>query len=139
MNRVSTGPSNDDFDLTGNGALDSRDIDAWLSLAGQANGFAAALLPGDSNLDGKVDAVDLNVVGMNWQQTGEASWTAGDFSADGRTTVSDLNLVGNYWRQSIPTAISTTAVPEPTGSGWWLLGLSLLVRSGGKHRSRHYG
>ena len=42
------------------------DIVQSLTAAAGANGFAQPYLLGDANLDGMVDAQDLNAVGQNW-------------------------------------------------------------------------
>ena len=54
---------------------------------------------GDANLDGMVDAADLNEVGLNWQKSGCVSWERGDFNGDNRVGPADLNFVGLNWGQ----------------------------------------
>ena len=54
-------------------------------------------LPGDANLDLKVDANDLNLVGLNWRQN-VSCWCSGDFNGDGRVDALDLNAVTSNWR-----------------------------------------
>ena len=89
------------FDLTGDGLVDSTDLDVWLALAGLENvPTHEAYLPGDANLDGIVDASDLNVVGLNWLQD-VTGWCSGDFTADGVVNASDLNKVGLNWLQDV--------------------------------------
>ena len=36
--------------------------------------------PGDANEDGKVDAADLNVLALNWQQMVMDGWSEADFN-----------------------------------------------------------
>ncbi len=65
---VITAMTNDPaFDLTLDGAVDQADLSQWLADAATANGFAEPYLAGDANLDGNVNAADLNSLGVNWQ------------------------------------------------------------------------
>lgn len=57
------------------------------------------LIPGDANLDGTVDVLDLGIVSTNWQLTG-MTWAQGDFNGDGVVDVLDLGIVSTYWQQS---------------------------------------
>ncbi len=60
------------FDLTADDIVDQADLDVWLALAGLANlPSGAAYLKGDANLDGKLDAGDLNAIASNWQDDAE--------------------------------------------------------------------
>ena len=53
-------------------------------------------LPGDANLDGKVDINDLTVVLAHYNQTG-MTWSQGDFTGDGKVDINDLTIVlANY-------------------------------------------
>jgi hypothetical protein len=55
-----------EFDLTNDKVVDQGDLDVWLALAGLDNLLSHdAYPPGDANLDGKVDATDLNKIGLN--------------------------------------------------------------------------
>jgi hypothetical protein len=110
VNEIITGTDNGLFDLTGDGVLDGQDLAQWRATAATENGFAAPYLIGDANLDGTVNASDLNALGRNWLAHPNA-WQWGDFTADGTVDASDLNQLARNWQQSIPTA--TTAVPEP--------------------------
>ncbi len=100
------------FDVTNDGMLNNDDLSHWLSDAASENGFTAPYLMGDANLDGTVNASDLNMLGIRWQQE-EALWSAGDFNADGTVNAGDLNKLGLSWQMSIPTAASAESVPEP--------------------------
>ena len=57
-------------------------------------------IPGDANLDGHVNAQDLNIVGTNWEQSGAFGWRDGDFNNDGRVDALDLNALGENWQRS---------------------------------------
>ena len=61
-----------------------------LTLAGIENlGRPYAL--GDATLDGKVEAIDLNLLGVFWQNNTVTSWGQGDFDGNGIVNVNDLN------------------------------------------------
>lgn len=80
------------FDMNRDGSIDFLDIEAWLQLAGMANGVVGGrYLPGDANLDGSVDISDFNI----WNEhkfLQNSNWCDGDFNADGFTDVADFNL-----------------------------------------------
>jgi hypothetical protein len=125
-------------DLDADGDCDIADIDSlvntpgvtpaqisqWLADAGDENGFSGPLLPGDANLDGSVNAQDLNQVGQNWLASGTA-WSSGDFNGDDSTNAQDLNLVGQNWLSTVPSAAAAAAVPEPSSLG--LLAIAALL------------
>lgn len=96
------------------GVKDTTDLTSWFSSASEKNGFSEPYLAGDANLDGSVNASDLNNLGLNWQQN-VALWSGGDFTADGRVNSADLNVLGLNWQHSIPLAPAAAApVPEPS-------------------------
>jgi hypothetical protein len=115
---VATEVSHIKFDLSGDGMINGDDVSLWLSQTALANGYASRYLPGDTNLDGNVDAIDLNALAISWQQ-GNKVWSNGDVNGDGTVDSHDLNLLGINWQQSVPLAASQS-VPEPSG-GWLLL------------------
>ncbi len=81
--------------------------------AGQTDAFLLKpALPGDANLDGKVDINDLTIVLANYGQTG-TSWTTGEFTGDGTVDINDLTIVLAHYNQSVGAA-SLAAVPEPS-------------------------
>ncbi len=110
--------------IRGNKSL--SDIDQWRADAAAENGFAEPYLVGDANLDGTVDAQDLNSLGRNWQSA-TGLWSSGDFNADNLIDAQDLNGVGGNWQKTIAAA-APAVVPEPTGCMLALLGLSLTMR-----------
>ena len=102
------------FDLTQDGLVNGDDVQKWLADAAVENGFAEPFLPGDTNLDGVVDSVDLNNIGLNWLDSG-AFWRGGDFTLDNVVNSADLNFLGIHWRKEIPVAASPKSfVPEPS-------------------------
>jgi hypothetical protein len=96
---------------------------------------------GDANLDGKVDAFDLNLLAAHWQQPADALWSAGDFTYDGKVDAFDLNQLAAHWQMStgnlqaalaqypaLAATFQPANVPEPAalsllGGGALLLGL----------------
>jgi len=123
-------PGTVDFDVTGDftgdGVVDADDIDALFTAIREGNGSAEfdlndsgtvdqddvvflvenilGTFMGDATLDGKVDAKDLNQVGINWRVVDTAGWREGDFTGDGSVTAADLNFIGVNWRQGAPAA-----------------------------------
>jgi hypothetical protein len=113
------------FDINGDGLVDLEDQREWLREAGLENGFAGPLLGGDANLDGIVDAKDLNRIGLHWQIMEGMTWSQGDFDADGRVNAADLMHLGINWQQSVPQA--AVSVPEPTSYLLAVLGSCVLL------------
>jgi hypothetical protein len=56
-------------------------------------------LPGDANLDGRVDIADLGILAANWQQT--ADWFGGDFTSDGVVDIADLGILAANWQAGV--------------------------------------
>jgi hypothetical protein len=54
---------------------------------------AVAPLPGDVNLDNKVDVTDLSLLLSHWN----ANYTAADFNKDGTVNVLDLSVLLSHW------------------------------------------
>lgn len=129
---IASGGNNSDFDLTEDGSVNIDDLDAWRAEAGTALGHTGDVLNGDANLDGVVDANDLNTVGVNWQQDVDpAAWCSGDFDANRVVDANDLNLVGINWQQSVAAAEPAATVPEPSGLALLVVGL---VAAGSRRR-----
>ena len=63
-------------------------INGWT----QQDASLSIALPGDAELNGKVDVNDLTIVLAHYGQTG-MSWTTGDFQGDGKVDVNDLTIV----------------------------------------------
>ncbi len=95
--------------------------------------FAA---PGDSNLDGQVDLLDLlEILGSGTYETSvPAVWAQGDFNYDGATDLLDLLAVlgsgaydqGGYMPAAPAVATGVAAVPEPATTGLGLTAAALL-------------
>ena len=67
------------FDVNIDSMVKSSDTDQWIFLAAEVNGVAAPFLNGDSNLDGSVNATDLNALGRHWLQP-LGVWSEGNVS-----------------------------------------------------------
>ncbi len=132
---IIAGSNNADFDITGDQIVDLADQEKWLDDSAIANGFTESYLDGDANLDGTVNATDLNALGINWQQTVDP-WSQGDFNADGVVNATDLNDLGINWQKSIPMAAQ--AVPEPVALLLWgqFMVAGLMLRTARRRESR---
>lgn len=121
---IASGANDPLLDLNGDGSVSEGDLTQWLSEAAEVNiGPGISYLLGDANLDGVVDATDLNSVGINW--LGSALWSGGDFTADGVVNAPDLNWVGINWQSSILPA-PAAPVPEPSPQLLLIASLTLL-------------
>ncbi len=74
---------------------------------------------GDANADGRVDLLDLDILGQNWQQPLTGS-EFGDFNDDGTVDLLDLDILGANWQGSSASFDQALAnagirVPEPVG------------------------
>ena len=70
-------------------------------------------LPGDANLDGRVDGSDFNLWNDHRSQA-DAGWHGGDFNYDGTTDDLDLEIWNANRFQPNETADQAATVPEPT-------------------------
>ena len=109
---------------------DSRGRRAGVAAA-EHNGFSEAYLLGDSNVDGAVNASDLNNPAIGRQQD-TTEWSGGNFTVDGVVDSADLNALALNWRQSIAMASAVNApVPEPSALLLTLIALaSVWMREG---------
>ncbi|MEM8495741.1 MAG: hypothetical protein AAF663_10180, partial [Planctomycetota bacterium] len=92
----------------------------------------AELIPGDADVDGRVDQADLNAVLNNWgavmaaDTPPELAWTRGDLDGSGAVEQGDLNAVLNHWGDGAAPDFTGFAVPEPSAA--LLLAVGLLRR-----------
>ena len=99
-----------EFDVNGDGAINQADVEEWvIDIAGS--------LLGDATLDGIVDAIDLNKLGVSWLQShADIHWCQGDFDSNGTVDAIDLNKVGVNWLQESDGIVDPPVEPtEPTG------------------------
>ena len=127
VGEIITGTNAADFDLSADGVVNNVDLNLWLADASDHNGFAAPYIIGDANLDGTVDALDLNALGQNWLLSPN-TWTSGDFNADGVANAIDLNELGQNWLATTSTAATMHNVPEPQSTGILLFGFLAIVQ-----------
>lgn len=113
------------FDVNGDGTTNSDDREFWITDLKET-------FIGDANLDGHVDATDLNALALSWRVDDVTSWGNGDFNGDGSVNATDLNALALNWRSE---GASAAAVPEPS-SGSLLVMLSLTTMMTGR-RIRH--
>lgn len=83
--------------------------------------LVTAATPGDTNLDGTVNALDLQALADAFDTSG--TWADGDFNGDGDITLDDLTILGTFWNTgvaqadaiSFEAALQTVSftVPEP--------------------------
>ena len=93
--------------------------------------FGVVLLPGDANLDDKVDFSDLVILAQHYGQPGD--WTDGNFNGDPTVDFADLVILAQHYGQSTNASQvgpASTAVPEPFSMP------SLLLLAGGLLRWR---
>jgi hypothetical protein len=123
----------------------------YTSFRGQAVNDASLILAqaviGDANLDGLVNAFDLNLLATHWLQPAGALWSAGDFTRDGKVDAFDLNALASHWQfvsgnlaatlsQFPQFSADAAPVPEPaTVSLLTIAGLALLARRAGRPSS----
>ena len=66
---------------------------------GNNKAFLLTALPGDANLDGRVDINDLTIVLAHYGQTG-TTWAKGEFTGDGTVDINDLTIVLAHYGQT---------------------------------------
>jgi hypothetical protein len=123
---VAAGSGDSEFDMNADGTVDRDDVAQWLSDGATANGLNSPYLWGDTNLDLKVDAMDLNNMAVNWQGSPQ-SWMGGDFDGSGSVDAGDLNLLALNWQQSNAAAAGVESVPEPAALWLYLLCVGFVV------------
>ena len=84
-------------------------------------------LPGDTNLDGKVDFSDLLILASHYGQPG--GWADGEFSGGGTVDFADLLILAqNYGTTQAAVGYSVVALPEPSAVLLAVCGLGLIRR-----------
>jgi pectate lyase len=104
--------------------------DLWLAVTYEPDAvWVTATVPGDANVDGSVDFVDLLSLAQWYDSTG-SSWAQGDFTGDGVTGFADLVLLAQRFGTSAAVfdaewALARSVVPEPS-----LLGVGAVLSLG---------
>jgi hypothetical protein len=79
----------------------------------------AYTLPGDANLDLRVDIADFSAVAAAFNAPGR--WRTGDFDYDGVTGIADFSLLAARFNQTLAAdsavGARTSPIPEPTFAG----------------------
>ena len=71
-------------------------------------------IPGDTNLDGKVDFSDLLALAQHFGTSNGGTWQTGSFYGDGMVNFSDLLVLAQHYGESFSEPATASAVPEPT-------------------------
>src|SRR5438067_10351346 len=108
------------FDPSANPHLTPGDWEIYINKSSDSplnvyidNVRSAPLIPGDDNFDGKVNALDFNILAINYGGSGKSLET-GDFTGDGHVDSSDFNILAAHFNQSNSAGQALGAVvPEP--------------------------
>ena len=95
-NALATGP--DESRLT----TDQRGVPRIFNEIVDVGAVETSYMPGDADLDGKVDFADLVIVARNYGK-GRATWADGDFNNVGSVGFDDLLIVARNYGKSIGT------------------------------------
>ncbi len=80
-----------------------------------------ANLPGDANMDNKIDVIDLGILATNYGLSGR-SWADGDFNGDTLVNVIDLGILATNYNQrqgaNVPEPMTFVLITLP-GLGLW--------------------
>jgi hypothetical protein len=74
------------------------------ALSGEQS-FDFFVLAGDANRDRLVNQLDLDILVMNWQQSGR-SFAQGDFNYDDRVDTRDLLILASRWQTALPAPLA---------------------------------
>lgn len=121
------GMSNAALDLVSDGTLNLDDRDEWLRLAGEEK-VGQPFVVGDTDLDGDVDASDLNNLALHWLSTGGIYWGDGDFNGDRTVNAVDLNGLALNWSHGLADN-SVGTVPEPDALTLFLISAFVMTGS----------
>ena len=69
------------------------------------------ILPGDANIDSKVDSADAALLAANWLAE-NATWAMGDFNNDGVVNDLDAAVLAANWYTCV--SANNASVPEPS-------------------------
>lgn len=110
-------PGDPDFDLNGDNLIGFADyaqhatmLLAWSNPGSGQSGHGTLL--GDFNRDGVVGLLDLDTLGVQFNQPG--GWALGDTNGDGVVGLLDLDTLGVNFGSDV--LVTTPTVPEPTAA-----------------------
>ena len=105
---VAVTPTNEQYDINGDGSIDLMDRDLWLELGATANGYDSPYKLGDANLDGTVDGQDF--LAWNGAKFGASLlWSDANFNGDAVVDGQDFLA----WNANKFTSSDAVSVPEP--------------------------
>lgn len=106
--------------IVGNGTNPSGDDHAFLlTPVGQ---------PGDINLDGIVNRLDVALFAQHFGTAIGATWIMGDFTGDGRTSLDDLSILQRHLYSDGSVQVApASSVPEPSTMLCLLAGVGVLA------------
>jgi len=111
----------------------SADLTMTYTLAGREGVYAATILPvqpGDADLDGTVNAGDLDALEFAFGKATGATWTDCDFTGDG--AVDHLDYL-SLWSGPLSGSPSTQGTPEPNALAlFWGAALATIPRRRGR-------
>ena len=124
--KVAGGMNEAEFDLTGDGLVDQKDLTEWI----KAEDIAFSYF-GDANVDGEFNSGDLVAVfGVGkYEKDEEAGWGAGDWTGDHRFESGDLVAAFADGGYEIGPREGAAIVPEPASIVLILIGLITLFQS----------
>ncbi len=96
------------FHIVGLGNQENGYTDGYQVWVTRADGIE---VPGDCNLNGRVDGGDLALMGGAWFKT-DMTWAEGDFTGEGQVDGGDLALMGANWFYG-PSSPAPAPLPEP--------------------------
>ena len=103
------------FDVNEDGLVDFGDTRFWIS-------EIYGTISGDANLDFHVNALDLNILGIHWRQSGQhLFWCRADFDGNHAIDANDLNELALNWRSSAAATASTRTPRAPLQAGATIL------------------
>ena len=134
VNEPNFGPDAISFNSGSAGPVSWNPFDSEPDTGYQATlSLAIVPLPGDINLDDRVDRTDAAEL-VRQLGSEEGTWITGDFDGDGVTGLSDLELLRANLGITASPAASQIAVPEPTTLTLLWLGVSSLFAMRFRHR-----
>jgi hypothetical protein len=69
---------------------------------------------GDANLDGKVNALDFNILASNFGNPNFPNWSQADFNYDSSVDTADFNLLAMNYNLALAAPPLGGLVPEPS-------------------------